>query len=177
MHICALRSSYLVQEERNMKDFRLRTPVVGLTVAMLISATVSAQEKDESPAETKPSFVTPGWSPMVGGSVIAVVSPKNDYVLAYSKHTGIWQKQELETRPEKAIQTTVNAQLVVFEADRKVYAFGASKGRWEAVEVERSKDPVVYSYTDMVVVQTENQVHVFSDETANWASVTIESNE
>ena len=152
------------------------------TTALVLFASAAwvwAQKADTKPPEKETQAQADDANqgkllPIAGGSLLIIVSPKNDCVWGYSKHTGMWRKQPLEHPPKESIQPTVSSDCAAFQADKVLYAFSGEKGRWASVSLKGEGEPDIAHYGDMITVQHGESLSVFSAKTASWDTITLE---
>ena len=108
-------------------------------------------------------------------SIILVVSPTDDAVFGFSKHTGKWQKQAVKIAPSQTITPMLSQNVAYFQVGNRLYGFSGRHGNWDSIELEAGSKPEMRMTSDVVVGMTKDRIYAFSALAPAWSFVPVES--
>jgi hypothetical protein len=88
-------------------------------------------------------------------SIILFVSPANDAVSAYSKHTGKWQKQAVKIGPGEKLTPVLSQDVACFQVGNRLYGFSGRYGNWAAIDLEAGSKAEIRLTADVAVGVTK----------------------
>lgn len=143
--------------------------VLGMVVVVAGAASVWSQQADRQEA----TIVQP--QAQVGAALQIVVSPDNDMVWGYSKHTGAWHPLELVRRTRQPPKVLCGEWVAIVQAAGYVYGFSAVKGVWDTLQVGQSAMAAPVVMADWATISTPGRIHAFSGQTGKWASLDVQA--
>lgn len=122
-----------------------------------------------------PFRAAPAKNSVMSANIVVSLSDDGKTLWGYSKSVGRWTRTNLS-------EPLVNAVPVVGDSvgcfcsvkDNKygniVWAFSGGTGRWDKLELAAEHAAVPQVNQDMIVVEDDGKLHIFSDATGQWAS-------
>ncbi|MSR58326.1 MAG: hypothetical protein EXS05_11730 [Planctomycetaceae bacterium] len=111
-----------------------------------------------------PASAMPSKRYVEGMHLIVAWSEKHDTLWGYSDSLGKWTR--LKIPRQKTLVPTVGMSVAVFQADKRLFAYSPTTGRWG--ELKTTAVPTVS--LAKVLVEDNQKVFIFADSTGRWSS-------
>jgi hypothetical protein len=102
-----------------------------------------------------------------GPNVGLLMNEAGDKLWGYSVPLGKWTGLTIP-KTDKRPQPTVGADIGLFTADDRIYAFSSKTGRWDTVKTNRRM--TVNVYPQQALFEDQGTIHIFSNVTGRWSS-------
>ena len=145
----------------------MRKMLIGLA-AILVSGLLLTG----TPAVGEQAAIDVGFTHIRSEELVVAVAPNQNSVWAYSATAGEWKKQPLQGIVDPKTPVVGNM-IAAVHTSSHVYAFSAKTGTWAALEIPDDAPVRLIVELHKVIAEAPGALHIFSEESGEWASLTV----